>query len=98
MKEVTGAILTLLIGVGIGISFSRMQPMDEGKVRAALYEACVHKGNYDQTEKLPGNFCNRRTINQSLATVYGGSYVPPLPEPESIRAYEQPLIDLRDSK
>lgn len=98
MKEFTGAILTLLIGVGIGIAFSRLQPMDEGKVRAALYEACVHKGNYDQTEKLQGGFCNRRTINQSLASVYGESYVPPMPEPEAIRAYEQPLIDLRDGK
>ncbi len=90
MKKILLPGLTLIIGLAIGLGFTNLIPANKERVREALYTACVN-GTHYAPEKSGDNFvCNRRSIDLTLAIIYGDSYMEPiLPAREQ---YEADLV------
>ena len=83
------ASVTLAVGIAIG---HQLTPTKE-QVRKALYEACVNGHSYkpDSDNRDGGFNCNRRSIDSTMAAIYGDSYIEPLPDAEARAKYESTL-------
>lgn len=77
-----------IIGVGtasliVGFIAGRQMPPQKEQVRTAMYQACVNGSSYTPTSgNRTGDSlgCNRRRIDLTIATVYGESYIEPMPD------------------
>jgi hypothetical protein len=92
MKKVIVAAAVFIIG---GIQGCSRDPASEGDVRIALYTQCVngptYAGNVDLGH-IKGYQCNRASIDEFLAGLYGHSFIPPVdptPYEEEILKYKR---------
>lgn len=84
-------VLLGVVAVGVGLIFgffAGRQAPDKESVRVALYKECVNSVHY---KPKSDDGCNRRSINLMMALIYGGTYVPPPPDTETIAEYESEL-------
>lgn len=89
MKFVVPA-LTLVFGIAIGMAVTARAPAEKQQVRETLYGVCVNNTvSYSPAASNAdaGNACNRRSIDRTLATIYGDSYI----EPIEAKPYEAEL-------
>jgi hypothetical protein len=97
LRTLVNAIVTLAVGCVIGYTAKTFHGAGPTEVRQALYVACARGSNFDPTEKLAGAYCNRLTIDSTLANAYGRGAAIPKSDPGEIAEYESPLLDVRQA-
>jgi hypothetical protein len=87
------AVLSAMIGIGIVLLGLGVITPSKDNIRTVLYERCVNGATYRPDAALGDLGCNRRSIDFMLATIYGDSWIEPMPSAR--KQYEARLLYLK---
>ncbi len=84
------AVLSAMIGVGIVLFGLGVITPTKDNIRTVLYERCANSAAYRPDAALGDLGCNRRSIDYMIATIYGDSWIEPMPA--NRKQYEARLL------
>jgi hypothetical protein len=98
MMQFLMALFTMGTGVLIGYTAKTWDGPNTNQVRIALYKACATGATFDPSERQLGAYCSRLSIDNTMATVYGGAAVAaPSSDAAETARYEAPLVAIRQN-
>jgi len=89
-------VVLAITGMAVGFAIGHQQSPSKEQVRTALYKVCVNGPAYKPDSDDRGSLvCNRRSIDLTMATIYGDSYIEPMPDAEARAKYESALAEYK---